>query len=191
VSAFYLCTAVKKLTLKPGKLLQQTDPAYAILSNLGALLWPSTDPFVAAAAILALNAHKGWAANDEDLAQIMLSGVMQSLQAGGGGAGAVPTSTGGTVLTGGLYLADTTNNAVPWTLPSTGIGDGSTATFQQAVGANYNVVISVAGGAALIGDPNLGAPASSFTLQGNPGMQPSGLYSRVSFTWVASMGKYL
>lgn len=99
MTAFYLCTAVPKLRLKPGKLLQSTDTAYVTCTSLGALLWPSTDPYVAAAALLAQNQHRGWGANDEELQSTMLSGVIQSLAAGGGGGdswAAGPVLVGGT-----------------------------------------------------------------------------------------------
>jgi hypothetical protein len=84
MSAFYLCTVVPRLQLRPGKLVQSTDPSYQQLLNLGALLWPSTDTFVQAASAIALNAHRGWGMNDDHLQSIMLAGVAASLQSGGG-----------------------------------------------------------------------------------------------------------
>ena len=150
MTAFYLCTAATRLHIRPGTLLQQTDKYYALLVGLGALLWPSTDPYVAAAAALAQAQQRGRASNVDELQSTMLSGVMQSLSAGGGAGwasgavlvGGTSTLVVGPGVQGGIFDLSTANAAVTMepggtapqtvTIGWTGTESGFTGVFTSA-----------------------------------------------------------
>lgn len=84
MASYYLCTAVHRPPVFPGKLVQSTDLIYKTLVGQGALLWPSDDPVVAAAALMAQARHGTRGADLNELQTVMLAGVARSLQAGSG-----------------------------------------------------------------------------------------------------------
>lgn len=82
MATYYLCTALpgtQATAVVPGKLLSDQDPSYAIAQSVGALLWPSSDPYVAAAAVLASKFH-ATRGDPAALQAVMLGGVAQSLR---------------------------------------------------------------------------------------------------------------
>lgn len=167
MATYYLCTATALPSVVPGKLVQSTDKAYALLVGFGALLWPAADPVVAAAAAVARAHHGTRGGTLEELQAIMLAGCLRSLQANGM-AGAVLVNAGNTglaVLPGGnWYLGDTSVQNVSATL-APGTFDGEPHTFQVGAGVGSFTVNSLNGVANIV-DPGTGALTAALVLSG-------------------------
>lgn len=173
MASYYLCSKVPVPTVSPGKLVRDTDTYYAALTSLGALLWPSSDPVVAAAALLAQAERRLKGASQDDLQAIMFAGAIRSLRSGGGGAApsgavlvgsyaAVPGESAGVVL-------DLTSEDAEVSLPDGTDGQTVTAGFVGTDNGNTGVWTSSRANISMVGYSGLQATVNAGQVGGAAG----------------------
>lgn len=107
MATYYLINAVNVAgnKLLPGDTIDDATVNTSTITAVGGILWPSSDTTVAAAALVAQNAHKHRGANEVELAAIM-QGAVDAVQKQNDQAGTVTLAAGtATVNTGITVMA--------------------------------------------------------------------------------------